>query len=132
MRPAHRIMPPWMREQATRHLLRALQASGIEARFVGGCVRAALLGHPSAGIDLATPARPGGIIAALENAGIRAVPTGIAHGPVPAVVPPAGPLRHFEITTLRRDVETDGRHARVAFDADWSEDAARRDFTVNA
>src|SRR3954447_14108676 len=115
-----RIAPPWMREEATRLLLRALRAAGIEARFVGGCVRDALLGHPSADIDLATPARPEDIIAALENAGIKAVPTGIAHGTVTAVLP----TRHFEITTLRRDVETYGRHARVAFDADWSRDAA--------
>ena len=117
-----------MREKATRVLLDALQAAGIEARFVGGVVRDALLGRPSADIDLATPALPGEIIAALEKAGIKAVPTGIAHGTVTAVVPP----RHFEITTLRRDVETYGRRARVAFDADWSEDAARRDFTINA
>ena len=117
-----------MREKATRVLLDALQAAGIEARFVGGVVRDALLGRPSADIDLATPALPEEIIAALEKAGIKAVPTGIAHGTVTAVVPP----RHFEITTLRRDVETYGRRARVAFDADWSEDAARRDFTINA
>src|SRR3954447_12514983 len=123
-----RIAPPWMREEATRLLLRALRAAGIEARFVGGCVRDALLGHPSADIDLATPARPEDIIAALEKAGIKAVPTGIAHGTVTAVVPP----RHFEITTLRRDVETYGRHAKVAFGADWVEHAARRDFTINA
>src|SRR4051794_25613874 len=97
-----RIAPPWMRENATRALLDALQQAGIEARFVGGCVRDALLGRPSADIDLATPALPGDIIAALENSGIKAVPTGIAHGTVTAVLP----TRHFEITTLRRDVET--------------------------
>jgi poly(A) polymerase len=127
-----RIAPPWMREKATRRLLDALQQAGIKARFVGGVVRDALLGRPSADIDLATPARPEEIIAALENSGIKAVPTGIAHGTVTAVVTSPGSPRHFEITTLRRDVETDGRHARVAFDADWSEDAARRDFTINA
>ena len=128
-----RIAPPWMHEPATLALLDALQRAGITARFVGGCVRDALLGRPSADIDLATPARPEDIIAALENAGIKAVPTGIAHGTVTAVVnSPGVPPRHFEITTLRRDVETYGRHARVAFDADWSEDAARRDFTINA
>src|SRR4051812_4969410 len=124
-----RIAPqPWMREPATHALLTALGEAGIAARFVGGCVRDALLGRESADIDLATPALPEEIIAALEKAGIKAVPTGIAHGTVTAVVPP----RHFEITTLRRDVETYGRRARVAFDADWSEDAARRDFTINA
>ena len=127
-----RILPqPWMTEPATRALLDALQAAGIKVRFVGGCVRDALLGRPAveiADIDLATPARPEKIMPALDKAGIKAVPTGIEHGTVTAVVPP----RHYEITTLRRDVETFGRHARVAFDADWAEDAARRDFTINA
>lgn len=123
-----RIAPPWLRDEATRRLLDALCRAGVTARFVGGCVRDALLGRPSADIDLATPAHPEQIIAALEKSGIKAVPTGLAHGTVTAVLP----QRHFEITTLRRDVETDGRHARVAFDADWSEDAARRDFTINA
>jgi poly(A) polymerase len=127
-----RIEPPWMTEPPTRALLDALRRDGIAARFVGGCVRDALLGRPSADIDLATPARPEHIVAALEKAGIKAVPTGIAHGTVTAVVAARGPPRHFEITTLRRDVETYGRHARVAFDAGWSEDAARRDFTINA
>lgn len=117
-----------MRDPATTALVSALQREGIAVRFVGGCVRDALLGRTSADIDLATPARPEEVLAALRKAGIRGVPTGIEHGTVTAVVPP----RHFEITTLRRDVETDGRHARVAFDADWSEDAARRDFTINA
>ena len=79
-------------------------------------------------IDLATPAPPDAVIAALKQAQIKTVPTGIAHGTVTAVVPP----RTFEITTLRRDVETYGRHALVAFGADWDEDAARRDFTINA
>ncbi len=127
---------PWLDEPATRALLAALHQAGIAARFVGGCVRDALLGRPIADIDLATPARPEEIIAALAKAGIKTVPTGIAHGTVTAVVRARsdcrGPPRHFEITTLRRDVETDGRHARVAFDADWVEDAARRDFTINA
>jgi poly(A) polymerase len=119
---------PWMEEPSTQRLLSALAQAGIAARFVGGCVRDALLGHPIADIDIATPARPEEVAAALDKAGIKAVPTGIAHGTVTAVVPP----RHYEITTLRRDVETDGRHARVAFDADWAQDAARRDFTINA
>ena len=117
-----------MAEPPTRALLAALAAAGIEARFVGGAVRDALLDHPIADIDLATPAKPEEISAALGKAGIKAVPTGIEHGTVTAVVPP----RHYEITTLRRDVETYGRRARVAFDADWTEDAARRDFTINA
>ena len=123
---------PWIEEPATRALLAALAEAGIMARFVGGCVRDALIApginRPIADIDLATPARPEEVAAVLDKAGIKVVPTGIAHGTVTAVVPP----RHYEITTLRRDVETDGRRARVAFDADWTEDAARRDFTINA
>src|SRR5712672_940496 len=113
-------------------LLKALADAGIKARFVGGCVRDALLRQPIADVDLATPARPEAVIAALEEARIKAVPTGIEHGTVTAVFDAPEPPRHFEITTLRRDVETYGRRARVAFDADWAEDAARRDFTINA
>jgi poly(A) polymerase len=125
----HRIAPqPWMVEPATCAVLAALLAGGVEARFVGGSVRDALLGKQIGDIDIATPASPERVIELLEKAGIKAVPTGLAHGTVTAVVPP----RHFEITTLRRDVETYGRRARVAFDADWAADAARRDFTINA
>ena len=130
------VRQPWMAEPPTRVLFAALGQAGIVARFVGGCVRDALLGRQIADIDLATPAHPEEVVAALARAGIKVVPTGIEHGTVTAVVNPpsnsGGPPRHFEITTLRRDVETDGRHARVAFDADWAEDAARRDFTINA
>ena len=126
--------PPWMVESTTRAVLDALSSGGVEARFVGGVVRDTLLGLPILGpgratdIDIATPAPPEQIIELLEKRGVRVVPTGLAHGTVTAVVPP----RHFEITTLRRDVETYGRRARVAFDADWVADAARRDFTINA
>src|SRR5712691_5264289 len=121
-----------MEEPATRALLSALTEAGITARFVGGCVRDALLGRPIADIDLATPARPEEVSEALAKAGIKVVPTGIEHGTVTAVVNSPGPPRHYEITTLRRDVETFGRRARVTFDADWAADAARRDFTINA
>src|SRR5579883_3017390 len=117
-----------MTEPATRAVLAALAAGGAATRFVGGCVRDALLGRPIADIDIATPAPPERVIALLEAARIKAVPTGIAHGTVTAVIAP----RHFEITTLRHDVETFGRHARVVFTEDWSADAARRDFTMNA
>ena len=120
--------PKWLDEPAVRRLLTALGKAGIEARFVGGCVRDALLGLEIGDIDLATPARPEAVIAALQAAKIKAIPTGLAHGTVTAAIKP----RQFEITTLRRDVETDGRHAVVAFGADWGEDAARRDFTINA
>ena len=124
-----RIIPqPWMVEPATLAVLRALAAGGAEARFVGGSVRDALLGQRIGDIDIATSASPERVIELLEKARIKVVPTGLDHGTVTAIVPP----RHFEITTLRRDVETYGRRARVAFDADWAADAARRDFTINA
>ncbi len=125
----HRIVPqPWMVEPATLTVRRALAAGGVEVRFVGGSVRDALLGQQIGDIDIATPASPERVIELLAKTGIKVVPTGLAHGTVTAIVPP----RHFEITTLRRDVETYGRRARVTFDADWAADAARRDFTINA
>ncbi|HWD58131.1 MAG TPA: CCA tRNA nucleotidyltransferase [Stellaceae bacterium] len=122
------LHPIWRNEPAVERLLAALAAARIEARFVGGCVRDAILGTTAGDIDVATPAEPETVMAALAAARIKALPTGLAHGTVTAIVRP----RTFEITTLRRDVETDGRHAIVAFGADWAEDAARRDFTINA
>ncbi len=123
---------PWMTAPATVAVIAALQAAGGPgvARFVGGCVRDALLGRdaPDIDIDVATPLTPDAVVRALEAAGLRAVPTGIEHGTVTAVA--FG--RPVEITTLRRDVETDGRHAVVAFTEDWAQDAARRDFRLNA
>ncbi len=114
---------PW----ADRRDLIALAAT-LEARFVGGAVRDSLLGHAVADIDLATPLSPETVIARVRDSGFKPVPTGIAHGTITAVLPD-GPV---EVTTLRRDVSTDGRHAVVAFTDDWREDAARRDFTMNA
>ncbi|MDE2164938.1 MAG: CCA tRNA nucleotidyltransferase [Alphaproteobacteria bacterium] len=128
MTASRRINPPWMREAATRRVMRALTAPDAAPRFVGGAVRDAVLGRTVIDIDIATPLKPEAVMERLTAAGIRAVPTGIAHGTVTA----ATPKRHFEITTLRRDVETYGRHAKVAFDADWEGDARRRDFTMNA
>ncbi len=119
---------PWMTATETRVVMAALTADGETARFVGGCVRDAILGHSVGDIDIATPAPPETVIARLAAAGIETVPTGIDHGTVTAMVGAA----HFEITTLRRDVETFGRHARVAFTDDWAADAERRDFTMNA
>jgi poly(A) polymerase/tRNA nucleotidyltransferase (CCA-adding enzyme) len=98
------------------------------ARLVGGCVRDALAGAPVADIDIATPDAPEAVLAALAARGMRAIPTGLSHGTVTALN--AG--RVFEITTLRRDVSTDGRHAIVAWTDDFTDDAARRDFTINA
>lgn len=119
---------PWMGEAGVSAVMAALTHEGGVARFVGGCVRDALLGRPIGDIDIATLLLPEEVMGRLAAAGIKAVPTGLAHGTVTAVVPP----RHLEITTLRRDIETDGRHARVAFTDDWRADAARRDFTMNA
>jgi poly(A) polymerase len=118
----------WLDAKATRTLIAALEAARLEFRFVGGAVRDGLLGRPVADIDVATSAKPDAVVRAIESAGLKAIPTGIAHGTVTAIVG-----RHpFEITTLRHDVETDGRHAVVAFTDDWRADAARRDFTMNA
>ena len=129
MKPAAKISPqPWMAAAETRQVIEALAADGAEARFVGGCVRDAVLGRPVKDIDVATPLVPAEVTKRLEAAGIKVVPTGIEHGTVTAVVA----HRPYEITTLRRDVETDGRHAKVAFTDDWEADAARRDFTMNA
>ena len=97
-------------------------------RFVGGCVRDSILGRAVTDIDIATPDAPTRVIELLEAAGLKAVPTGIEHGTVTAVAF----HRPFEITTLRRDVESYGRRAKVSFTDDWTADAARRDFTFNA
>ncbi|MBY9062135.1 CCA tRNA nucleotidyltransferase [Sphingomonas yunnanensis] len=119
---------PWRARAGLAALERALDGAGGRARYVGGAVRDTLLGLDVADIDLATPFVPVEVVRRLEGAGIRAVPTGIAHGTVTAVS--EGTV--VEVTTLRRDVATDGRHAVVAFAEDWREDAARRDFTINA
>ncbi|HEX4294422.1 MAG TPA: CCA tRNA nucleotidyltransferase [Rhizomicrobium sp.] len=117
---------PWMTMRETRAVVAALATEN--ARFVGGAVRNALMGLDVADIDIATPLTPDQVTARLTAAGIKAVPTGIDHGTVTAVADG----KPFEITTLRRDVETDGRHAVVEFSAKWEEDARRRDFTMNA
>ncbi|MDM7956429.1 CCA tRNA nucleotidyltransferase [Blastomonas sp.] len=123
-----RISAGWTQRPDLAAMMAALDPLGDQCRYVGGAVRDALLDVEAADIDIATRLLPDAVIARLEAAGIRAVPTGIEHGTVTAVLP-QGPV---EITTLRRDVTTDGRHAEVAFTDDWREDAARRDFTINA
>jgi poly(A) polymerase len=117
---------PWMTAPETRAVIAALKPE--RARFVGGSVRNALMGLPVVDIDIATPLTPEQVMERLKASGIDAIPTGIEHGTVTAVMN----RQPFEITTLRRDVETDGRHAVVAFSEDWAEDAKRRDFTMNA
>ncbi len=116
----------WTRRSDLAGLIAALGPG--RARFVGGAVRDTLLGLPVSDIDLATPLRPDAVMARLSEAGIRTVPTGLSHGTVTAVLA-GGPV---EITTLREDIATDGRHATVAFAQEWRADAARRDFTINA
>ncbi len=118
----------WLRAEETQQVMTALQANAKEARFVGGCVRDALIGRTVHDIDIATVEHPEVVLKLLEVHGIKAIPTGIDHGTVTAVC--GG--KPFEITTLRADVETDGRRAVVAFTEDWLEDAQRRDFTFNA
>ena len=119
---------PWRTRDDVQALAAVLGAAEGDTRLVGGAVRDTLLGEPAADIDLATRLLPDAVIARLKAAGIRAVPTGLAHGTVTAVLD-SGPV---EVTTLRRDLQTDGRHAVVGFTEEWQEDAARRDFTMNA
>ena len=131
MEPAGRIaLQPWMIAPGIRAVLEALGAEGAVVRLVGGAVRDAVIGRPHGGtdVDIATPDTPDTVIRLLEAAGLRAVATGLKHGTVTAVAD----HQPYEVTTLRRDVETDGRHAVVAFTDDWAADAARRDFTMNA
>ncbi|MDN3645940.1 CCA tRNA nucleotidyltransferase [Pontixanthobacter aestiaquae] len=116
----------WTRRDDLARLVATLDADNI--RWVGGAVRDTLLGSPVEDIDAATILIPDEVIARLEAAGITTVPTGIDHGTITAVLPSG----HVEITTLRKDVSTDGRRATIAFASDWRDDAARRDFTINA
>jgi poly(A) polymerase len=118
----------WLNEGPLPRLLAMLDRDGEEARVIGGAVRNALLGEPVHEYDVATTAVPEEVMRRVTAAGFKAVPTGIAHGTVTVVID-----RHpFEVTTLRRDIETYGRHAKVAFGRDWPGDAHRRDFTINA
>ncbi len=126
---ATRIPPPaWMRTRSCRAVMRALMAEGHVARFVGGCVRDTIAGRPVHDVDIATTSPPRVNVRLLGAAGIKVVPTGLGHGTVTAV----SRGTPYEVTTLRVDVETFGRHARVAYTEDWRADATRRDFTMNA
>jgi len=125
---SRRIDAKWLREGAAQNLLGILDRDGEEARVVGGAVRNALLDVPVSEIDLATTAEPSEVTRRASGAGFKVVPTGIDHGTVTVVIDGAP----FEVTTLRQDVETYGRHAKVAFGRDWKADADRRDFTINA
>lgn len=118
----------WLKRPETAMVFEALSGGGVETRAVGGAVRDALLGRAVTEVDLATTAVPEKVMALARKAGLKAIPTGIEHGTVTVVANGTA----FEVTTLRRDVETFGRHAKVAFTEDWEEDARRRDFTLNA
>lgn len=118
----------WLDSSETRRVCAILTNGGAQALFVGGCVRNALLGAPVNDIDIATDARPDRVMDLAEAEGLKALPTGIDHGTVTVLANGTA----YEITTFRRDVETDGRHAKVVFSMDVAEDAARRDFTMNA
>lgn len=127
---AKNIVPPfWMADYRSVKVMRALGAYEAEpqALFVGGCVRNSLLEKPVSDIDIATVHQPLAVIEKLKAAGIRYVPTGLDHGTVTAIVEDAS----FEVTSLRRDIDTDGRYAVIAFTTKWEEDAQRRDFTIN-
>lgn len=122
------LSPPWLAWPQTQALVAAFASAPGALRFVGGAVRDALLGVEAKDVDAATSLKPEAVMELLADAGIQAIPTGLAHGTVTALV--AG--KPFEITTLRRDAACDGRHAQVEFTDNWQEDSARRDFTMNA
>lgn len=128
----HDILIPkgtsWLNDLAARRVFEAVQAGGFDIYFVGGCVRNALLGLADSDVDMSTNARPDDVIRLARAAGLKAMPTGIDHGTITVVVDG----QPFEITTFRRDVETDGRRAVVAFSDNITDDARRRDFTMNA
>ncbi|MER0239067.1 CCA tRNA nucleotidyltransferase [Fulvimarina sp. MAC8] len=123
-----RIDDDWLRDPLLQSVLAVLNEGDEEARVVGGPVRNTLLGQPVSDIDIATTCLPDETVRRVEEAGFKAVPTGIEHGTITVV---AGG-RPFEVTTLREDIATDGRHAEVKFGRDWEADAKRRDFTINA
>jgi poly(A) polymerase len=119
---------PWLKDKALQKLLATLSAEGEGARIVGGAVRNTLLGQPVSDLDIATTCLPQETLRRAKGAAFKVVPTGIDHGTITVIAEG----RPYEVTTLRADVETDGRHAEVAFGRDWQVDAERRDFTINA
>ena len=128
--PTGKLVPaehPWMTSPPVVLIMETLNSDGVAARFVGGCVRDALLKRPIRDIDIATTAPPEDVTRMLQAKGVSVIPTGLAHGTVTAIIDG----QHFQITTLRHDKETDGRRATVIFTDDWEADAARRDFTIN-
>ena len=122
------IRADWLESAASQKLFQLLESHDHQAFFVGGCVRNALLGAPVSDLDVATSARPEQVVQLSEGAGLKVVPTGIDHGTVTILIDNIP----FEVTTFRNDVETDGRHAKVAYSDSILDDAGRRDFTMNA
>lgn len=128
LKPVKHCDPPdWMKAPETLAVMAALNDEPGRALFVGGCIRNHILNKEVLDIDIATQLMPGDVINRMKDAGIKVIPTGVEHGTVTAI----SGQRYYEITTLRRDVSTDGRRATVAFTEDWAEDARRRDFTMN-
>jgi poly(A) polymerase len=128
MRTLTHPIPDWLAHGFIHDLMQLFTAQGHELRVVGGCVRDMLMHRPVTEIDAGTTATPEQTVHILQHAGIRAIPTGIAHGTITAY----HPITPIEITTLRSDITCDGRHADVRFSTNWQEDALRRDFTINA
>ncbi len=123
-----KLQAAFLKDRNLYKIMTLLADAGGAVRLVGGCVRNAIMRLPVTDIDLATTLLPAQVMTALHTAGIKVIPTGIAHGTVTAVLDG----QPFEITTLRRDIVTDGRHAQVGFTTEWRQDAQRRDFTMNA
>lgn len=123
-----KIDADWLNDHHLQSLIAALDGAGFQTLAVGGCVRNALMGRAISDVDLATAALPETVTNTAVSLGFRAIPTGIDHGTITVVTP----QRAYEITTFRRDISTDGRHAVVQFADDVAQDAARRDFTINA
>ena len=128
MKLADKISAPWLSATGTQAVFEALEQGGFNARAVGGIVRNTLLGLPATDIDIATDAPPQATMKLARASGLKTIPTGLAHGTITIIAHNT----KYEVTTLRRDISTDGRHAEVAFTNDWAADAARRDFTINA
>ena len=128
MTPSHLQPLPWMTAPEPAAVFQTLESAGAQVRFVGGCVRDSLVGRPVNDVDIATDAEPVRVMALMQAAGFKTIPLGVDHGTVMVVVDGES----FEITTLRRDIDTDGRRATVEFTDDWDADAARRDLTFNA
>ncbi len=119
----------WLTHDGIRQVFKTIEQADGDIRFIGGCVRDAIINRKTHDIDCATSLTPEQVIDAMRDAGVKVIPTGIDHGTVTVVLNDG---KQIEVTTLRRDVETHGRHARVAYTDDWKTDAARRDFTMNA